>query len=191
MASSDDFIRPCFTLIREPDGSLVVRLKGDIDVTNASEIEALLRQATAEEPKTLVADLQAVTFLDTAGVRLLLLAHRWQQGGGNHLKVVLAQGEGVVRHVLKIIVPPYSQKAILIDLTQGITTKGPPVPVLNKKAPDNISKQSFQGMVYFNKNNGQLTEIQASHQLYFPLFLKGPEPVPGECKLQYQLTLQP
>jgi anti-anti-sigma factor len=104
MPSFDDSGPARFTLAEEADadGSLALRLMGDIDVTNASEVETLLRQATAEGPRTLVVDLRLVTFLDTAGVRLLILAHRWQQGAGNYLKVVLTEGEGTVRRVLEL-----------------------------------------------------------------------------------------
>jgi anti-anti-sigma factor len=89
MAASDGSGPSGFTLAEEADGSWALRLIGDIDVTNASEIETLLREATAEEPRTLAVDLRVVTFLDSAGVRLLLWAHRWQQRAGNYLKVVV------------------------------------------------------------------------------------------------------
>lgn len=72
MASSDDSVLAQCSLSREVDGSMVICLTGDIDVTNAGEIEAVLRQATSEGPSVLVIDLQAVKFLDTAGVRLVM-----------------------------------------------------------------------------------------------------------------------
>jgi anti-sigma B factor antagonist len=49
---------------------LLATLTGEIDVSNAADLEARLADAAGELPG-LVVDLTAVSFLDSAGVRLL------------------------------------------------------------------------------------------------------------------------
>jgi anti-anti-sigma factor len=77
---------------------LVLQLGGEIDVTNAAAVEAELCRLTGQRPQVLVIDLEQVTFLDSAGVRLILQAHRWQQAAGNAVEII--PGEGIARHVL-------------------------------------------------------------------------------------------
>jgi anti-sigma B factor antagonist len=100
MRSSEDGEKACPAFITQADGAVVLRLAGDVDVTNIAGFEAVLRQAINDQPKHLVIDLQAVTFLDTAGVLLLLQAYRWQQKAGNALSV--QPGEGMVRRTLEV-----------------------------------------------------------------------------------------
>jgi anti-sigma B factor antagonist len=50
--------------------ALLVVLTGEIDLSNAAELESQVVEAAGELPG-LVVDLTAVTFLDSAGVRLL------------------------------------------------------------------------------------------------------------------------
>jgi anti-anti-sigma factor len=83
----------------EAEQKVTLELEGDIDVSTVSEFETRLRQLTKERPKVLVLDLEQVTFLDSAGVRLILQAYRYQQAAGNTLEVVA--GRGVAREVLR------------------------------------------------------------------------------------------
>src|SRR5438309_9485514 len=89
------------TLSSGCDGCVSLRLAGEIDVANADQVEAALKEATREGPKELLLDLRAVTFLDTAGLRLILLAHRWQKRAGHAFRIVLAEGENAARRVLE------------------------------------------------------------------------------------------
>jgi len=57
---------------REP---VTVRAAGDIDLTNAGQFQAVLDQAAAVS-STFTADMTAVTYCDSAGVRALLIAAR-------------------------------------------------------------------------------------------------------------------
>jgi anti-sigma B factor antagonist len=77
-----------------------VCLRGEVDVTTVGDIEAVLRELTSTRPPELVLDLQEVTFLDSAGVRLILQAHRWQNEAGHALTVI--PGEGVVQRVFAV-----------------------------------------------------------------------------------------
>jgi anti-sigma B factor antagonist len=54
---------------REQDGVLVAVLTGEVDLSNAVSLEERIAAAAGEG--ALVVDLTAVTFIDSAGVRLL------------------------------------------------------------------------------------------------------------------------
>jgi anti-sigma B factor antagonist len=101
MQPSDDSGSSPSSLRVGADGGVSLQLRGEIDVTNADQVEASLKEATREGPAELLLDLRAVTFLDTAGLRLILLAHRWQTRAGHALRIVLAEGENAVRRVLE------------------------------------------------------------------------------------------
>jgi anti-sigma B factor antagonist len=100
MTRSDGGAAISHILSTQADGKPSLRLIGDIDVMNITEIEGVLRRLIGEKPTVLVVDLREVTFLDSAGVRLLLQAHRWQQEAGNSLRVV--PGGGMARRVLEV-----------------------------------------------------------------------------------------
>jgi anti-sigma B factor antagonist len=57
---------------REP---ITVRAAGDIDLTNAGQFQAVLHRAAAVSG-SFTADMTAVTYCDSAGVRALLIAAR-------------------------------------------------------------------------------------------------------------------
>ena len=102
MIPSDDGAACPSSLCIGPDGSVSLRLTGEIDVSNADQVEAALKEATREGPEELLLDLRAVTFLDTAGLRLILLAHRWQKRAGHALRLLLGEPESAARRVLEI-----------------------------------------------------------------------------------------
>ena len=58
---------------RDGDGRLVLRPVGDLDLLTAPVLAEALARSEPEE--TLVVDLARVTFLDSSGLRALLLAH--------------------------------------------------------------------------------------------------------------------
>jgi anti-anti-sigma factor len=61
---------------RQPE-PLVLRLTGEIDLFNISEVQAELFEALQEGPaSTLVIDLSAVTFIDLTALRVLATASR-------------------------------------------------------------------------------------------------------------------
>lgn len=63
--------------ISEQGGVLEVSLFGDIDFTNAPTVRETIRIAVAETPPTAVQiDLKAVTFLDSSGIAILVIARR-------------------------------------------------------------------------------------------------------------------
>src|SRR5215208_2891433 len=86
-----------YYLWTQTDGTVVLELCGDLDFASAPTVAAVLRQVTAEPPPLLVLDLRAVTFLDSAGVALLLRACRGQKAADQGLRMVLNPGQSAYR----------------------------------------------------------------------------------------------
>lgn len=57
--------------IEELDGVVVARVTGDIDMANTPAIEHGIGAAVSSEHRGFVVDLSDVTYLDSAGIRLL------------------------------------------------------------------------------------------------------------------------
>lgn len=74
----------------------VVLLPAEIDMANAGAVVADLRAAVAPGVTTVVADMTATTFCDTAGIRALVLAHKHAAAGGAELRLVV-ESPGVLR----------------------------------------------------------------------------------------------
>lgn len=56
--------------------AVVITASGEIDMTTAPELEDAVRKALAERPATLVIDLTQAQFFSSAGIAVLVLAHR-------------------------------------------------------------------------------------------------------------------
>jgi anti-sigma B factor antagonist len=54
--------------IDRPNGSIVIRLAGELDLYNADALRAALFEAAAEEPQRLVVDLADVRFIDSTAL---------------------------------------------------------------------------------------------------------------------------
>jgi anti-sigma B factor antagonist len=63
--------------VSEQDGVLEVSLFGDIDFANSATVRETIRVAVSEKRPTAVRiDLKAVTFLDSSGIAVLVIAGR-------------------------------------------------------------------------------------------------------------------
>lgn len=85
----------------ERDGVLVARLNGEIDMTNAEELGRMIGRSVSNTALGIVLDLSHVTYLDSAGIRLLFeLGSRLRQRGQ---RIGLAIGEEApLRKVLRL-----------------------------------------------------------------------------------------
>lgn len=81
------------------DDVRVVELTGEYDMSNAHELSTALNMTNS--PDRVVADLRSVTFMDSAALSQLLLAHRSRREGGGTLVLLLA-GTGAVRRIVQI-----------------------------------------------------------------------------------------
>jgi anti-sigma B factor antagonist len=56
----------------DPSGRSVVRLVGEIDISNAGSLGAILDELVGDESHSLVVDLAALEFVDSSGIAMLL-----------------------------------------------------------------------------------------------------------------------
>jgi anti-sigma B factor antagonist len=79
-----------------PEGAPVteVVLDGDLDLCTFDQAQHRLEAAEETHPAHLVIDLSRLTFIDSTGVRLVLLAHQRAQVAGRRLSVRLGDGPG-------------------------------------------------------------------------------------------------
>jgi anti-anti-sigma factor len=71
------------------DGVLEVSLYGDIDFANSPSVrEAIQAAVTATHPTAILIDLAAVTFLDSSGIAVLVIAHRLATAANARYRVV-------------------------------------------------------------------------------------------------------
>ena len=54
--------------------TVVLRLEGELDLASAPSLEGELRAVEEERPALIVADLRQLAFIDSSGLRLLLVA---------------------------------------------------------------------------------------------------------------------
>ncbi|TWF95290.1 STAS domain-containing protein [Saccharopolyspora dendranthemae] len=80
-----------FNTVKEWSGrTLFVTAAGEIELVNSPHFESALDQALAEKPDVLVADITDVTFLSSAGLAVLMRAHRNSEAAGATFRVVAA-----------------------------------------------------------------------------------------------------
>lgn len=72
--------------VERRDGAVVVSLTGELDLYNAEAVRAALLECCAEDPAVLVIDLEAVTFIDSTALGVLIEARsRMSDRGGFRL----------------------------------------------------------------------------------------------------------
>jgi anti-sigma B factor antagonist len=115
--SGGDLVR-----VEERDGVVVARVFGEVDLSNAAEVEADVLAAAATSRGPFVVDLTAVTFLDSAGVRCLdhVLAER--PAGASVL--VVAEERGRARFTLRLC--GFPDDLLRNDLTAAVAELSPP-----------------------------------------------------------------
>ena len=85
--------------IVERDGVVVVTLEGEVDLCAAPELEATLNRVAATDASSIVVDLDRVSFMDSAGVHVLLqfsLAH------GTGTRLALTRGSRQVQRLFEV-----------------------------------------------------------------------------------------
>jgi anti-sigma B factor antagonist len=86
-----------------PSGNFVIaRLNGEIDMTSAPGIHALLGRAVPNAAQGLVVDLSAVSYLDSVGMRLLFDVKRELQHHRQCLRLVVPE-DAPIKHMIEIV----------------------------------------------------------------------------------------
>ncbi len=81
--------------------STTVELTGEVDYAASLEIHPKLRELTKDCPDELILDLNAVTFLDSEGVKLLISAFQWMDDRNGHARITKCSP--CVERILKIV----------------------------------------------------------------------------------------
>jgi anti-anti-sigma factor len=87
------------TVEPDPDG-VVVRVSGDLDMSNAELLSEALTHAGDDGGRAVVADLSGVTFIDSSALSALVAAGRALRASGARL--TLGERSAVVDRVLEI-----------------------------------------------------------------------------------------
>jgi anti-anti-sigma factor len=87
------------------DGVLVVAVRGELDLSSASDLEGPLEDAIAPGDSSVLIDLSECEFIDSTGIALIVRA--WQRldrtgGGDGNGRVVICSDNDQVRRVLDI-----------------------------------------------------------------------------------------
>ena len=81
-----------------PDAVHIVHVRGEVDMSHEEELRGELRAAVAAEPNGIVVDLTECEFIDSSGVRALLLSREAQHPeDGSEPLAVAASSEQILR----------------------------------------------------------------------------------------------
>jgi anti-sigma B factor antagonist len=84
---------------RGSENAYVVRIAGELDISHEDEVRSELRTAIKEADRGVVVDLTECEFIDSSGVRALLLGYEKQreENGEGNLLAVAAESEQILR----------------------------------------------------------------------------------------------
>ena len=82
------------------NGATVLNLRGELDVASVSEFERELADAVSAGPQTVIMDLSELEFMDSTGLRAVLVASESARGAGYQLALV--QGGEQVRRLFSM-----------------------------------------------------------------------------------------
>lgn len=89
--------KPTIVVEHLPD-VVVLKVGGEIDMTTAPALENAVRQALSERPARLVIDLTGAQFFSSAGIAVLMLAHR----GSDEVALRVVASDRVVLRPLEL-----------------------------------------------------------------------------------------
>jgi anti-sigma B factor antagonist len=84
---------------RGSENAYVVRIAGELDISHEDEVRSELRTAIKQADRGVVVDLTECEFIDSSGVRALLLGYEKQreENGEGNLLAVAADSEQILR----------------------------------------------------------------------------------------------
>ncbi len=81
---------------REEDGALVLRLSGDLDVTNAAQVRSAIDAVVSSGTERLIFDLADLQFMDSSGIAMLVSVAREGR------EVQLRNPSAIVRRLIEL-----------------------------------------------------------------------------------------
>ncbi|MEA2298895.1 MAG: hypothetical protein QOF77_1831 [Solirubrobacteraceae bacterium] len=95
-------MKPLLNIATVPrDGAVHVVAEGELDLSTAPRLDAALVAAEATDAPMIVVDIDAVSFIDSSGLRMLLAANTRSQRDGNRLR--LTRGTDEVRRLFALV----------------------------------------------------------------------------------------
>ena len=91
---------PFGVTIEQRGSAAYVTLDGELDISTAQRLEDDLRRIEAEQPELIVLDLQQLTFMESTGLRLLIMADARAREDGRRLAIV--RGNEMVHRVMRM-----------------------------------------------------------------------------------------
>jgi anti-anti-sigma factor len=85
---------------RDHDGVTHVALAGEFDLAAIEEFESAIGQLEADQPAAMVIDLSELRFMDSSGLRALVMADQRARKAGRRLAIV--PGRPTIRRVFEI-----------------------------------------------------------------------------------------
>lgn len=100
---TDDIPRFEITSEAASEGVRVVRIAGEIDIAHEEEVRAELRSAIDEAAAGVVVDLTDCGFIDSTGVRALLLGREAQREQADEARLAVAASSEQILRILSLM----------------------------------------------------------------------------------------
>jgi anti-sigma B factor antagonist len=88
---------------RDSDGVFIVHVSGELDISHEEELRTELSRGVAEDNGGIVVDLTDCEFIDSSGVRALLLGREAQREDGSEGRLVIASGSTQIVRILSVM----------------------------------------------------------------------------------------
>jgi anti-anti-sigma factor len=107
---------PLASLQHEMQGSVVyAEVHGDVDMSNAADLRLELSRMTPNDARGLVVDLRDVSYLDSAGIRLLYHLREDLRAGRQRLRLVMGDDQALA----------LSSSSLQVSLSARVSTLDP------------------------------------------------------------------
>lgn len=73
-------------------GTYAIRIEGELDLSECPRLEQALRKGETSPATRILLDLEKLTFIDAAGLSVLVMAWHRSTGDGNRLRVTRGRG---------------------------------------------------------------------------------------------------
>lgn len=88
---------------RGPHDVCVVRVVGEVDLSHEEDLRAELRRAVSSDAPGIVVDLTECEFIDSSGIRALLLSREAQDGDGEGEGLAVAASSEQILRILSVM----------------------------------------------------------------------------------------